>query len=114
MKASFLWEAETASQLPAERSPVPAFFTPQAQLWAPNASFFSVMLHTPPDFTNRAGDFALQLQDESALAQNMLASNFGFGLSFAFVYLLKGFALLCSQHYLKGISFLATDCLVPH
>lgn len=67
--------------------PVPTYFTPQDQLWAPNASFFSVILHTPHDFTNQAADFVLQLQDESAFAQNVLTSNFGFGLTF--VYLLK-------------------------
>lgn len=88
MKESFLWKAERASQLPAERPPVPTYFTPQDQLWTPNASFFSVILHTPPDFTNWAGDFALQLQDESAVAENVLTSNFGFGLIFDFVYLL--------------------------
>lgn len=46
-----------------------------------------MIFHTPHDFTNQAADFVLQLQDESALAQNVLTSNFGFGLTF--VYLLK-------------------------
>lgn len=95
LKESFIWKAERASQLPAEHSPVPTYFTPQDQLWAPNASFFFffVILHTPHDFTNQAGNFALQLQDESALAQNVLTSNFGFGLTFAFVYVLKALSV---------------------
>lgn len=45
LKGSFLWEAERASQLPAENSSVPAYFTLQDQLWAPNA-FFSDSSHS--------------------------------------------------------------------